>query len=81
MNRIRSHYVLELLELSQIYFSPGLSRVKCYNLVWSNGFHLKGDSETPWNLVAFYGKESIKEESLAQVFSCEFCDISKKAFF
>ena len=107
-------YVLELLELNQIYFLPGLSRVKCYNLLWSNGFHLKGEFRDHFSLkfgsfswssrpevfcknvfleifqnsqentcvrVSSSKKESIKEDSLAQVFSCEFCEISKKGFF
>ena len=43
-------YVLELLELKQIYFFPGLSRVKCYNLVWSDGFYLKGEFRDHFSL-------------------------------
>ena len=29
----------------------------------------------------FFDKAAVKEESLAQVFSCEFCEISKDTFF
>ena len=49
----------------------------CYHKVYQNIIVLR-------NFAKFTGKhlcQSLKKEALAQVFSCEFCEISKNTFF